>query len=595
MIDSIDMIVRRRIVFIIIAGMVAIISFKLFRLQILDRATFEEKSRENSIRKIVVDAPRGIFLDRNGQVLISNKPSYDIQIIPYEYDKSLNPILEKVLQLDSGYVESVLKKYKMYSKYAPRLIKRDVSFDVISWYEENAGKLPGVQYEVGMQRDYSFGVNGAHMFGYLNEISAAMLNKNKDKYDLGDFVGVSGLEKTYEKYLRGEKGYRLLVVDSRGKPIRNYENGKKDKSPTKGMDLVLTIDKATQVKAEELFKDKRGALVALNPKNGEVIAFLSAPEYDLSEFGKVKSIEYLRQLNTDDSKPLFNRVTMSILSPGSTFKMLVALAMLQEGVISTTDRIVCKGGLQIGNRFFKCTHVHGKVNVIEAIEKSCNTFFYNYIFKLGLDNYEKYSKKFGFGSKTGLDIPSEARGIVPSKQYYDRVYGKGNWNRGQLISLSIGQGELSVTPMQLAQYTALLANGGFSIKPHLVKALKNSELNSTELLRFDTLRVSGISKKYWDTIRKGMYNVVNGKGTATNIKMKEIKIAGKTGTVQNPHGADHALFIAFAPYDDPQIAVVVLVENVGYGSTYAAPIAQEIIKTYLRYKEPDSENALVRN
>lgn len=561
--------------------MVGIISFKLFRLQILERSRFEQKSKNNSIKKEIIDAPRGVLLDRNGEILVSNKPSYDVLVTPFEYNTELNGLLEKSLELDSGYVDAVLHKYRMYSKYAPRLIKRDAPFEVISWYEENSVKLPGVSYKVGLQRDYNFGVNGAHYFGYLNEISGEMLKKNRDIYSLGDFVGVSGLEKVYENYLRGEKGYKLIVVDSRGKKVRDYESGKKDKAPHKGNDLLLTIDKKTQKVAEQLFKDKRGGVVAMDPQTGEIIAFVSAPQYDLNNFGKVKSGEYIKQLNEDPGKPLFNRVTLAQQSPGSTFKMLVALAMLQEGVIGKNDYVVCKGGLEIGGRLFKCTHVHGKVNVEEAIEKSCNTFFYNYIFRLGLNNYEKYSRLFGFGKPTGIDLPFEEDGLVPSKKYYDRVYGKRNWNKGQLISLSIGQGELSVTLMQLVQYTSLLANKGWTIRPHLVKAIKNSEINSTEPLSYDTIRVDGIRNKNWDLIRKGMYKVVNGDGTATNIKMQEIEIAGKTGTVQNPHGEDHALFVAFAPFDHPRIAIAVLVENVGYGSTYAAPIAQELIKSYL--------------
>ncbi len=586
MIDSLDIILRRRILFIIIIGFSAIAGFKLFRLQILDRSAFEEKSRENSIRKIIEDAPRGVFLDRNGEVLVSNKPSFDIQIIPSEYSEELNPLLEKTAGLSPGFIRGILDKYKIYSKFSPRLIQRDASFELIAWYEENSKKLPGVIYSVGLQRDYSFGVNGSHIFGYINEISADILRKNKKTYKMGDFVGVSGLEKTYEKYLRGEKGYKLVVVDARGKPIRNYENGKKDVLPKKGYDLSLTIDKATQEIAEKWFRNKRGSLVALNPQNGEIIAFVSSPQYDLSKFGAVTSSVYLDSLNRDEEKPLFNRAVMSVLSPGSTFKMLVALALLEEGIITTKDIVNCKGGLKFGNRFFKCTHVHGKVNVVQAIEKSCNTFFYSYIMKLGLDKYEKYSKLFGFGRKTGIDIPGERNGLVPSKKYYDRVYGKRKWNKGQLISLAIGQGELGITPIQMAQYAALLANGGFAVKPHFVRALKNSDLNSTELLSYDTIRVEGVSKKNFDIVRKGMYNVVNGKGTATNIKLNGLEIAGKTGTVQNPHGEDHALFIAFAPFDNPQIVVTVLVENVGYGSTYAAPIAQKVIKTYLRYKEP---------
>jgi len=257
--------------------------------------------------------------------------------------------------------------------------------------------------------------------------------------------------------------------------VRRYLNGAKDIPPQKGEDLILTIDKATQQRAEELLRGRRGAVVAMNPKTGGIIAFVSSPEYDLANFASVTPAEVLDSLNNDPDKPLFNRASMSIHSPGSTFKMLVALALLQEGIISTGNTVTCKGGLQFGNRFFECTHVHGKVNVESAIEKSCNTFFYTYVQKLGLSRLAKYARMFGFGRKTGIDIYEEAKGLVPDKKYYDRVYGKYNWTKGVLLNLAIGQGEIGVTPLQLAQYTALIANWGRTVRPHFVYALRKLE------------------------------------------------------------------------------------------------------------------------
>ncbi len=584
MIDNIDIVARKRILYVIIVGFVIIISFKLFSLQILERSEFSEKAKGNSVKKIVEPAARGVFYDFNRNLLVSNKASYTLEIVPNDFDWDNAKLVEKVLGVRRGYIKKILRKKRSYSKYFPVRIKKDVSLKVISWYEENSSYLPGLTYAVEFQRDYSFGVMGSHMFGYTSEISASMLKRFKGEYSRGDFVGVNGLERYYEKYLRGKKGYKFVVVDAKGKLVRRYLRGRKDILPCKGDDLILTIDKKTQKKAEELLKGRRGAIVAMDPKTGGIIAFVSSPEYDLSNFASVTPADVLDSLNNNPDKPLFNRASMSVHSPGSTIKMLIASALLQEGIITTRNIVNCKGGLQFGNRFFECTHVHGRVNVEEAIEKSCNTFFYTYIQKLGLKRFAKYARMFGFGKKTGIDIYEEVPGLVPDKKYYDRVYGKNNWTKGVLLNLGIGQGELAVTPLQLAQYAALLANWGSTVKPHFVYALKESGNKPFKILKYDTIKVN-IDKENLRIVRKGMYDVVNRKGTATNIALPDLKIAGKTGTVQNPHGEDHAVFVAFAPYDNPRIAVAVLVENVGFGATYAAPIAQKVITTFLRYKK----------
>ncbi|MEW6701324.1 MAG: penicillin-binding protein 2 [Bacteroidota bacterium] len=583
---------RRRVVFVIIVGFLAICVVQLFSMQILQQPAYSEKSNENSVKPVYQTAPRGIFFDRNYQVLVGNKPSFTLRITPSEYDKKLTPYLEAILGSSPGYVDKILKQNESYSKFIPRKIAKDVDFKVIAWYEENASKLPGVDYVMETQRDYSFGITGSHMFGYTKEIPAGILQRRKNEYDIGDEIGFAGIEKTYEDYLRGDKGIKYMLVDSKQKTIGRYKNGEDDIAVVKGDDLILTIDKDAQRAAEEAFKDKRGAVVALEPSTGEILAFLSAPQYNLADFAAVTSNDVWRKLNADPDRPMFNRATMSIYSPGSTFKMISAIAALEEGVIDTNFTVNCTGGLQFGDRYFKCLHVHGVVNVKTAIEKSCNTFFYQLILKIGLDRWSLYSNKFGFGKKSGIDIGEEISGIVPSTQYYDKVFGTGRWTKGFLLSLGIGQGELSVTPLQLAQYAALFANSGKFAKPHFLKSYfdaKNNRRINVAPQYYDI----GISKESFDIVRYAMYLVVNGAGTATNIKMPDIAIAGKTGTAQNPHGEDHAVFIGFAPYDNPKIAVAVIVENAGFGSTAAAPIAREIIKAYLQKGEKPEEKKMV--
>lgn len=571
---------RRRIIFVIIIGFFAISITQLFNMQILEQPSYSEKSDENSVKPIYQTAPRGVFFDRNHKVLVGNKPSFTLRITPSTYDKKLTPYIEAILGSNPGYIDRILKQNESYSKFIPRRIAKDVSFKVIAWYEENASKLPGVDYVMETQRDYSFGIIGAHMFGYTKEIPMETYLHRKNEYDIGDNIGFGGIEKTYEDYLRGEKGIKYMLVDAKQKTIGRYKNGEEDQATVKGDDLILTIDKDAQSVAEEAFKDKRGAVVAIEPSTGEIIAFLSSPQYDLQDFAKVTTNEVWRELNNNPDKPMFNRASMSTFAPGSTFKMISAIAALEEGIIDTNYKITCNGGFQFGDRFFKCLHVHGTVNVQTSIEKSCNTFYYNLVNKIGLDTWSKYAKKFGFGSKSRIDISEEAAGIVPSTDYYNKVYGKNGWTKGFVISLGIGQGELNVTPLQLAQYAALFANSGNSARPHFLKGYTDTRINQYVEVKPQTYDI-GISKKSFDIIRRAMYLVVNGAGTATNIRLDELQISGKTGTAQNPHGKEHSLFIGFAPFNNPKIAIAVLVENAGFGSTIAAPIARDVIKAFL--------------
>lgn len=582
--------VRRRIFYFIIIGFGAILIFQLFRLQVLSRSVYEEKSNENSVKREVINPPRGIFYDRNMKYVVSNEPTYSIEITPVDYNENNSHIIESAIDVEPGYIKKILKKHERYSQYQPRRIIRDIDFKRLAWLEENRAKLHGVNLSTELKRSYIEGLSAAHIFGYTKEIDSDLLNRYRDAYDIGDYVGHTGLEKTYEEYIRGEKGYEYYLVDSQQKIIGRYENGKHDVKPKRGYDLVLSIDAKLQKYTEQLFIDKTGALVAIEPKSGEVLALVNAPSYDLSKFASVTSGEFWSELSKDTTKPLFNRATMTRNPPGSTFKMVAAVAALEEGIINKNFTINCRGSFQFGDRPFKCTHVHGKVNIVSAIEKSCNVFFYQLILKIGLDRWARYARAFGFDAKTGIDIGEENSGLIPDTEYYNRVYGKGKWTEGYLISLAIGQGEIITTPLQLAQYTCMLANMGTTYQPHLVKGYIDNELNTYTPMKFEKKNIN-ISEETLKIVREGMRRVVQGNGTAAWIRSKDFEMAGKTGTAQNPHGKDHALFIAFAPFKDPQIAVAVIVENVGFGSTHAAPIARDVIKKYLSGKSQTEQVA----
>ncbi len=579
---------RTTVVYGFIVVLFAVLSFRLFQMQILEGKTYEEKSANNSIKAIEQTPFRGVFYDRNLKVMVDNIPAYTLRITPADYNSKLNPLLDKILGEKSGYVASILQRNKIYSRYIPIRIKRGIDFKVVSWLEENSEFLPGVDYIVEMQRGYPLGVRGSHIFGYTKEISPEQLEREKDYYRPGDYVGHNGVEKQYEKELRGIKGYNYVLVNARRKEIGKYKDGTQDVSSIKGEDLVLSLDADVQKVGEEEMKGKRGAIVAIEPKTGEVLALVSAPDYDLEQFSYVTSREFLQELYNNPDKPSFNRATMSVKPPGSTFKILAAIAALDMGLITPSTTYYCGGGFTFG-RFFKCHGSHGSINVIHAIEKSCNTFFYNLIYKIGLDKWKEYAMKFGFAKKTGIDIGEEVAGFIPDDNYYKKIYGE-NWPRSIMASLGIGQGEVSVTPLQLAQYTALIANDGNTFQPHVVKGYLDDKTNQVVPFKFPEIK-TGIRKEIFDIVKEGMELVVNGAGTATSIRMQDIKIAGKTGTAQNPHGKDHAFFICYAPADNPKIAIAVVVENVGFGATYAAPIAKKLIETYLKKQSPnDNKN-----
>jgi penicillin-binding protein 2 len=447
--------------------------------------------------------------------------------------------------------------------------------------EEHMTTLRGVSFQVESKRVYPTPAHASHLLGYRREISDIQLSDANDSYRQGDLVGVAGLEARYEQKLRGIKGFEYVSVNSKGQIIGSFEDGKRDVTAKEGDDLLLSVDVGLQAFAESLLTNYSGAIVAIDPNDGGILALASKPDYDPSIMSGVTPADLWAELQTNPSKPLYNRATLTRYPPGSTFKMVLASAALQEGVIDENFRIHCTGGFRFGNRVFKDLHVHGSVNIVEAIQKSCNVFFYQLMLKVGFDKWTEYGRRFGFGQMTNTDTGEETTGLLPSTQYYDSRYGKGRWTQGFLISLAIGQGEVGVSPLQMARYASALANGGIVYRPHAVEMVRNKDTKKVEVVPHDSTLL-GLSPHVMDLIREGMQRVVHAPGgTGALARIPGVVSAGKTGTAENPHGKDHAWYIGFAPFDNPKIAVAVLLENSGYGGTKAAPLAGMVMERYL--------------
>ncbi|MBI2429243.1 MAG: penicillin-binding protein 2 [Ignavibacteriales bacterium] len=581
MIEEFGSIERRRVLKIIIAAGFVILLSRLFQLQYIYGDVYGKEAEENSIRNVPKVPIRGYIYDRKGTLLVDNRPSYTVMITPVDFDRNNLPLLSSILAMPEEDITLKLKQAQRYNPFIPARIKRDISFAELSMLEEHHDKLYGVEIQMESKRFYPAVARGSHMFGYAKEISDAQLEKNKEYYQPGDLIGSAGLESKYEQQLRGVKGWEFISQNAKGQIIGTFDNGKHDIPPQDGFDLQLAIDADVQALAESLLSDKRGAVVAIDPRNGGIIAMVSKPDYDLSHFSGVTPPDVWRSLNNDPDKPLFNRATLTRYPPGSTFKMLLALTALEKGIIDENWRVTCYGAYRYGNKLFRCEHVHGSVDVVDAIHRSCNVFFYQLMLKVGLDDWSEIGKQFGFGKPTKVDIMEENAGLLPTREYYDRVHGKGKWTQGYLISLGIGQGEVGVTPLQMANYAAILANKGTHFQPHVVNSVYDRRTKKAESVPVEQYSFT-MSEKAWGLVREGMHRVVMAPhGTGTAARIPGIEVAGKTGTAQNPHGKAHSWFIGFAPYDEPKIAICVLIENVGYGGSFAAPAAGLCMEQYL--------------
>ncbi len=572
---------RRRTLTILVLVTFVALMLRLYQLQLLYHVELDKKSEENSVHALVKDPVRGYMYDRYGKLIVDVGPSYSITLVPAEFEKSNVGTLSSILQMEPQVLEERIARARTYSPFLPTRIKRDVDMRTLAAIEEHLSSLRGVSYQIESKRVYPTAARAPHLFGYRREISDAQLSESNPYYRPGDLVGVAGLEARYEPLLRGQKGYEYVSVNSKGQIIGSFEDGKRDLTAREGSDLLLGIDLRLQAFAESLMTNYSGAIVAMDPNDGGLLAFVSKPDYDPSIMSGVTSADQWSDLQTNLDKPLYNRATLTRYPPGSTFKLVLAAAALQEGIIDENYRIHCSGGFRFGNRVFKDLHVHGSVNIVEAIQKSCNVFFYQLMLKVGFEKWTEYGRRFGFGQLTNTDTGEETAGLLPSTEYYDSRYGKGKWTQGFLVSLAIGQGEVGVSPLQMVRYVAALANGGIVYRPHAVESIRNKETNKVEPVPHDSTLV-GLSPHVIELIRDGMQRVVQAPGgTGSLARIPGVISGGKTGTAENPHGKDHAWYIGFAPFDNPKIAVCVMLENSGFGGTKAAPLAGMVMEKYL--------------
>lgn len=539
----------------------------------------------NAIKKRTVFPARGIIYDRYDKILVANDIAYDLTVIPRQVKDLDTARFCDLLQMTKDEFEKRMNKAKHYSWYKASLFLGQIPKQEFAYLQETLYEFKGFYTQERTLRRYPYH-SGALNLGDIGEVNRKDIERD-DYYSSGDYIGKSGIEKFYEKELRGKKGVEFLLVDVLNRTKGSYKEGRFDTMAVNGKNLFTSLDAELQAYGERLMNNKLGSIVAIEPSSGEILSLVSSPAYDPALLVGRNRGKNFNLLVNDSLKPLYNRALMAAYPPGSTFKMLNALIALDEGVVNTHTEFSCSGTVSTP---IKCSHNHiSPVAMVYGIQQSCNPYFWN-TFRATLNNskhsdvkkgYESWYKKvrsFGLGEKFNTDLMYEKAGNVPSVEYYDKVY-RGSWNALTVRSLAIGQGELLITPLQLANLTAAIANRGFYYPPHLVKSIDTKE---NIISNYNEKQIVDINPKYFDPIIEGMEKVVQVGGTARRGALDSVAVCGKTGTVQNPHGKDHSIFIAFAPKDNPKIAIAVVVENAGdYGGTWAAPIASLMMEMYL--------------
>ena len=576
--------------FIIVIALIYLI--RLFDLQIQD-SRYKASADSNAFLKKTIYPSRGLIYDRNDQLVVYNQPAYDVMLIPrdvqpfdtVDFCRTLNITPEQLVKRFADMRDKRLNPG--YSAYTPQRLIAQLSSQDYGRLQEKLYRFPGFFIQKRILRQYNR-PTAANVLGNIREVSSKDI-ENDDYYTLGDYTGDLGVEKSYERYLRGQKGVEILIRDARGRIQGRYEDGAHDIEPVSGRDLRLSLDIKLQEYAESLMVGKRGAVVAIEPATGEILCLASSPGYDPRLLvGRERGNNY-KQLLDDESWPLFDRAIMASYPPGSTFKPTQGLIFLQEGIIDLNTPYPCHGGYINGGLRVGCHPHAAPLPLKPALQTSCNAFFC-WGFKAMIDRRSKYGSSaaafeiwknhlvsMGYGYKLGVDLPGENRGFIPNAKFYDKYYKEGRWSANTIISVSIGQGEILATPLQIANLCATIANRGWFVTPHAVKQIQDTVMPAEYLER----RRPTIDLKWFEHVAEGMRMAVTG-GTCRRAALPDIEVAGKTGTAQNPHGNDHSAFMGFAPYRDPQIAVAVYVENGGWGATYGVPIGSLVIEKYLK-------------
>ena len=569
----------------IIVAFAIILILRLFYLQVID-PTYKENATKNVLREVIQYPSRGLIYDRNNKLLVYNKASYDLMATPREMTDFDTTLLCSRLDVSIEEVRRNIRAARNYSLYKPSVIVSQIPHEKYAFFQEQLYRMKGFFFQPRTIRDYATPY-AAHALGYMGEATPELIRKNP-YYDMGDYIGVTGIENAYEENLRGIKGVQYFLVDVHNRIQGGFREGKLDTASIAGQNIISSLDIRLQEYAETLMKNKRGSVVAIEPATGEVLLLLSVPDFDPGILiGSERGKNYAR-LAGDSLKPLFNRALMAQYPPGSTIKMAQALIALQEGTLTTNTSYTCAMGFHAGNLTVGCHH-NGYIGFLNSISMSCNAYYCN-VFRNTLeksshegvreayDKWREYMMEFGFGRTLGTDFSNELKGLVPSSDYYEKNVFKGSrWRALPIISLAIGQGELGITPLQMANYAAVIANRGFYYIPHVVKKVGESQPDA-RFLQQNRVRID--PAYFWNVI-EGMEMALEPGGTAAMSAIPGIKVCGKTGTAQNPHGANHSVFMAFAPMENPRIAIAVYVENGVSGARFAAPIASLLIEKYL--------------
>ena len=576
---------------------------KSFQLQIMDES-YQDRARAMMFQKNTLYPARGLIYDRNEKLMVANNRTFDLMFTYNQMDPGMDTFrFCQLLGISKDEFMSLSGKNWNdihYSKSIPTIFLDKIPAETIARFEENLFQFPGFFIQLRSFRDYRTN-HAANIIGYISEVSLDKINSSDGLYSKGDYLGSSGLELFYEDILRGKKGSEFVIKDNVGRIVGRYKNGALDSAAVSGVDIYSTIDIDMQGYGEQLMQNKVGSIVAIDPQSGEVLALVSSPSYDPNMLSIQRSRgKAFDSLSNSALRPFYNRAVMAKYPPGSIFKSIVGLIALEDGVIHPNRYIYCGGGYWYSDDFRKCHRHPSPVNVTSAIQHSCNSFFFE-IFReiidrhgvqtphIGLDELNRNLMSFGLGRKLSIDLPSESSGNLSRAEYYDKLYPKrkGGWKSPTIMSLGIGQGELELTPLQIANLAAIIANNGFYYPPHLVKGFSDTTIRMNE--DYTKKHFVHVDPSYFKHVKRGMRAAVEA-GTGTNAYIPGLVVCGKTGTSQNPHGEDHSVFYAFAPLDDPKIAIAVLVENAGDGGYFAASISGLMMEKYLKgmispYKE----------
>lgn len=576
---------RKYVIMALIVMSSLILLIRLFIIQVV-KDTYRLSADNNVLRYVTQYPARGLIYDRNNKLMVTNQAAYDLMVVPAQVIRIDTSEFCNLLEISTTSFRERMSAAVSYSRRAPSVFLKQISAESYARLQEKLFQYPGFYVQPRTLRKYSKPIAG-HILGYVSEVDEALVKK-EPYYKSGDYIGKLGIEEAYEKYLRGQRGVKIFLVDVYSRIKGSYADGRMDTIAVQGEDIISSVDLDLQEYGELLMRNKSGSVVAIEPKTGEVLALVSSPNYDPGLLvGRIRSENFSR-LSADTAQlPLFNRALQAKYPPGSTFKPINGLIGLQENVITPSTVFGCNNGYL----FIDCHSHSSPLDLIHGISNSCNSYFCQ-VYRRILENPEyptiedayskwrEYLTEFGFGKKLGIEFTNELNGLIPSPAYFDKYYGKNKWKALTVISMAIGQGEVETTPLQMANMTAAIANRGYYYIPHIVKSIGNDKKIDQKYL---TKQVINIDSANFESIVLGMEQAVNGDAGATAriAALKDIIVCGKTGTAQNPHGKPHSVFVAFAPRDDPKIAIAVYVENAGFGATYAAPVASLMIEKYL--------------